>query len=82
MEPNRPDEVLLSKEVMETIEKALNELSVPYRIVVQLRDVEVLTSREVAEVLGLSDSAVKSRIHRARLFLRDKLSDYFYEWKK
>jgi len=78
---DRPDEALLSKEVMEVIEAAVNELPVPYRIVVHLRDVEGLTSREVAEVLGLSDSAVKSRLHRARLFLRDKLSDYFYEWR-
>jgi hypothetical protein len=37
---------------------------------------------EVSEVLGFSIPAVKSRLHRARLFLRDRLSDYFYEWRK
>jgi RNA polymerase sigma-70 factor, ECF subfamily len=75
---DRPDEVLLNKEEMEIIEKAVNELPMPYRAVFHLRDVEGLTDYETAKVLGLSVSAVKNRIHRARLFLRDKLSDYFY----
>ena len=79
---DRPDEVLLSKEVMETIEKTVNELPVDYKVVFHLRDVEGFSNEEVAKVLGLSLSAVKSRLHRARLFLRDKLSDYFYEWRK
>jgi RNA polymerase sigma-70 factor (ECF subfamily) len=73
---DRPDEVLLNKEVTEIIEKAVDELPVSYRTVFHLRDVEGLTDYETAKVLGLSLSAVKSRIHRARLFLRDKLSDY------
>jgi RNA polymerase sigma-70 factor, ECF subfamily len=79
---DRPDEVLLSKKAMEVIERALNELPVPYRIVVHLRDVEGLTNHEAAEVLGLSIKCVATRVHRARLVLRDKLSDYFYEWEK
>jgi RNA polymerase sigma-70 factor, ECF subfamily len=79
---NRPDEVLLSKEAMEIIEKALNELPVHHRVVVHLRDVEGLTNHEVAEVLGLSIRCAATRVHRARLILRDKLSDYFYEWRK
>jgi RNA polymerase sigma-70 factor (ECF subfamily) len=76
-----PDEVLLSKEVMEVIEGAVNELPVPYRVVFHLRDVEGLTNPEVAKVLDLHVTAVKSRFRRARLFLRDKLSDYFHEWR-
>lgn len=79
---NRPDELLLSREGMDLIEKSVNELPIPYRLVFHLRDVEGLTNQEVAKVLGLTVSAVKSRILRARLFLRDKLSDYFYEWRK
>ncbi len=78
----RPDEVLLSREGMEIIERAVNELPVAYRLVFHLRDVEGLTNPEVAEILGVSLMNVKSRIHRARLFLRDRLSDYFYEWRK
>ncbi len=79
---DRPDEVLLSREGMEIIEKAVNKLSIVYRVVFNLRDVDGLSNEEVAKVLGLSVPAVKSRLHRARLFLRDKLSDYFYEWRK
>ena len=77
-----PDEVLLSQEGAEIIEKAVNELPEPYRVVFHLRDVEGLKNEEVGEILGLSLPAVKSRILRARLFLRDKLSDYFYEQRK
>ncbi len=77
-----PDEVLLSQEGAEIIEKAVNELPEPYRVVFHLRDVEGLKNEEVGEILGLSLPAVKSRILRARLFLRDKLSDYFYELRK
>ncbi|HSE84570.1 MAG TPA: sigma-70 family RNA polymerase sigma factor [Thermodesulfobacteriota bacterium] len=79
---NTPDEVLLSREAMDMVEKAVEELPEPYRIVFHLKDVDGLTNEEVASVLGLSVPAVKSRLHRARLFLRDKLSDYFYEWKR
>ncbi|MCI0454070.1 MAG: sigma-70 family RNA polymerase sigma factor [Candidatus Dadabacteria bacterium] len=79
---NRPDELFLTHEGMETIETAVNQLPLPYRIVFHLRDVEGLTNQEVAKSLGLSLPAVKSRILRARLFLRDRLSDYFYEWRK
>jgi len=73
------DEMFLSRERMEIIENAINELPVPYRAVFHLRDVEGLTNAEVAEILNLSLPNVKSRIFRARLFLRGKLSNYFYE---
>jgi len=39
-----------------------------------------LSNEEISNILGLNIPAVKSRLHRARLFLRDKLSDYFNEW--
>ena len=73
----RPDEMLLSKEVMEIIESAVSELPEAYRIVFHLRDVEGLANSEVAKILGLTLPNVKSRILRARLFLRDRLSDHF-----
>jgi RNA polymerase sigma-70 factor (ECF subfamily) len=78
----RPDESLFSKEAMEIVEKAINELPESYRLVFHLRDIEELSNEEVAGILGLSVPAIKSRLHRARLFLRDKLSEYFYEWGK
>ncbi len=73
----RPDEVLLNKETIEIIEKAVNELPVAYGIVFHLKDVEGLKNHEIAKILGLSLPNVKSKIHRTRLFLRDKLSHYF-----
>lgn len=79
---NTPDEAITSNETIEIIEKAVSEIPEIYRVVFHLRDVEGLTNQEVAEVLGLSLPAVKSRIVRARFFLRDKLSDFFYEWNK
>ena len=77
-----PDDVLLSREAIDIIEEAVNELPEPYRVVFHLSDIEELSNKEVADILGLSVPAVKSRLHRARLFLRDKISDYFYERSK
>ncbi len=63
------------KELMEKLEKSIAELPDIYRLVFILRDVEGFSNKEVAKMLNLSVPAVKSRILRARLFLRDKLSD-------
>jgi RNA polymerase sigma-70 factor (ECF subfamily) len=79
---DRPDEVPFSKEAMEIIEMAANERPTRYRTVFHLRDVEGFSNEEAAKTLGLSLSNVKSGIHRARLYLRDRLLDYFYEWRK
>ena len=70
------DENLSTREWMERIEKAVSELPSTYRAVFHLRDVEGLSNVEVAEALNLTLPNVKSRIHRARLVLRTKLSDY------
>ena len=78
---NNPYILIFSNETMQIIEKAVSELPESYRIVFQLRDVE-LSNKEVSEILGLTVPNVKSRLHRARLFLRDRLSDDFYEWRK
>lgn len=61
---------------------AVNEFPMAYRFVFLLRDVELLTYHEVAEILGFSLPADMSKIHGARLLLRDKLSGYFNEWRK
>ncbi len=80
---NHNSDVSFSKrELIEKIEQALNELQASYRVVLHLRDVEGLTNPEVAKILGLSVNTIKFRIRRARLFLRIRLSDYFYEWRK
>jgi len=76
------DEILIEKEGMDKIEKAISEIPEKYRIVLQLRDLEGLSNPEVGNILELSVAAVKSRIRRARHLLRGKVSDYFYEWSE
>jgi RNA polymerase sigma-70 factor (ECF subfamily) len=58
----------------EALDQAISSLDPKYREVLVLRDVEGLTAREVAEVLGIGVDAVKSRLHRARLAVRAALS--------
>jgi len=59
------------------LSRVISELDPPFRIVFQLRDIEQLSTEETAEALGLSVPAVKSRLLRARLKLRQKLNQYF-----
>ncbi len=79
---SRPDIIIFSNEALKIIDKSINELPESYRTVFHLRDVEGLSNEEVADILEISMPAVKSRLHRARLFLRDRLSDYFHEWRR
>lgn len=62
-------------EVRAALEQAIGNLPEDYRVVLVLRDVEELTAEEVADALGLSVAAVKSRLHRARLSLRKALTE-------
>jgi RNA polymerase sigma-70 factor (ECF subfamily) len=72
-----PERDLLSEEALEMMDEAVQQLPESLRSVFVLRDVEGLSTSETGEVLDLSDSAVKSRLHRARLLLREQLSTYF-----
>jgi RNA polymerase sigma-70 factor (ECF subfamily) len=76
---SRPDSIILGKEGVELIEKAINDLPESYRVVFHLRDVGGLSNDEISNILELTIPAVKARLHRARPFLRDRLSDYFDE---
>ena len=71
-----PNDELDRKELGQRIEQALHLLPADYRSVVVLRDVEGLSAQEACEVLSLSETALKSRLHRGRLFLRKQLADY------
>jgi RNA polymerase sigma-70 factor (ECF subfamily) len=74
-DPSRPpDEALAGKEVAVALDEAIAALEPSYREVLLLRDVEGLTAPEVAEVLGISVQAVKSRLHRARVAVRDAVA--------
>lgn len=72
-----PSEVLDGKEVREQLNKALYKLPDMYREIFLLRDVQQLGEEEAAEVLGISRSAAKARLHRARLQLREELTPIF-----
>jgi RNA polymerase sigma-70 factor (ECF subfamily) len=63
-----------ASELIEILQRLLGELPEEYRVVFTLRDVEGLSNAEVAEVLEISVPAVKSRLHRSRIFLRDRLA--------
>jgi RNA polymerase sigma-70 factor, ECF subfamily len=69
-------------ELSELLSKVISELDPPFRIVFQLRDIEQLSTEETAEALGLSVPAVKSRLLRGRLKLRQKLNQYFRQGAK
>lgn len=69
-----PDEALAGREIEVALERAIGKLDPMYREVLVLRDGEGLTAPEVAEVLGLSVQAVKTRLHRARLAVREELA--------
>jgi RNA polymerase sigma-70 factor (ECF subfamily) len=73
----RPDESALGAEQTQLIEKAIATLPDPFRDVYVLADVEGLPNGEIADMLGLSVPAVKSRLHRARLRMRDELAPHF-----
>lgn len=71
-----PSDELEHKELAERLEEAINQLPPDYRTVLVLRDIEGVSTEEACEVLNLSVAALKSRLHRARLFLRKQVADY------
>jgi RNA polymerase sigma-70 factor (ECF subfamily) len=72
-----PEQRFEQTEMSEILSSVISDLEPPFRIVFQLRDIEELSTEETAEALGLSVPAVKSRLLRARLKLRQKLDRYF-----
>jgi len=74
-----PEEELMSAEGRVYLDKAIDDLPLSLRLVFALRDIEGLSTHETAEVLNISEMAVKTRLSRARLRLREQLSTYFGE---
>jgi RNA polymerase sigma-70 factor (ECF subfamily) len=72
-----PEQRYSTTELREILADTLSRLSPALRVVFQLRDVEELSTEETARVLGLSCSAVKSRLLRARFWLRERLNHFF-----
>lgn len=72
-----PEEIVARRESAAQLEQAIDDLPESLRTVFQLRDVQELSTAETAEIVGISQGAVKVRLHRARLLLREKLSGDF-----
>jgi RNA polymerase sigma-70 factor (ECF subfamily) len=72
-----PNQNIENDELKRILDESINKLSPEYRIVFLLRDVEGLSTEETAEMTELSVPAVKSRLHRARAFLRKELNEAF-----
>ena len=70
------EEPALQMELRTVLTTAINDLPAEYRTAFLMHDVEGLSNPEIAEALQLSLPAVKSRVHRSRLFLRERLSRY------
>jgi RNA polymerase sigma-70 factor (ECF subfamily) len=68
-----PEEMHRRKVIREKLQEAVDSLPAEHREVVKLRDFEGQTNEEVAAALGISVAAVKSRLHRGRLAIRDRL---------
>ena len=74
-----PVEEMMNRELSEHIQKNLQLMPRKYRIVLVLRDLEGFSAEETAQTLEINVSAVKSRLHRARLFLRSSVEEYYME---
>lgn len=72
-----PLDKLLNEELSTLIQESIVSLPEKYRLVLVLRDLEGFSTAETAQVLGLTNENIKVRLHRARLFLREKLKSYY-----
>jgi len=72
-----PVDKLLNEELSSVVHRAILSVPKKYRMVIVLRDIEGFSTAETAQILNLSPANVKVRLHRARLYLRDKLKGYF-----
>ena len=76
-----PERRILQVELLEEMDRALASLSESLRAVFVLRDIDGLSTSQTAQVLDLSETAVKTRLHRARLALRAQLAPYLQDLK-
>jgi RNA polymerase sigma-70 factor (ECF subfamily) len=72
-----PLDQVLNEELGRTLKQAILQVPEKYRVVLVLRDIEGFSTEESAQILNLTPANIKVRLHRARLFLREKLKTYF-----
>jgi len=77
-----PSDVMLERELREVLDRAIQKLPTPYRLVFVLRDMEEKSTEETAAILKISVEAAKSRLRRARAFLRNELDPYLRDHRK
>lgn len=77
-----PDDILLSEESRTILQGSIDSLPEAMRTVVIMKDVEGFSNEEIAQSLGVSVPAIKSRLHRGRLILRDVLYGYFRKYSQ
>jgi RNA polymerase sigma-70 factor (ECF subfamily) len=73
--PDDPERATAQREIRRLLERAIDDLPEPFRIVFVMRDVEDMSIAETAALLGLRQETVKTRLHRARLLLRRALAE-------
>ncbi len=71
-----PEDVMLNAELSSQLYEAIQSLPFEYRFALALKDIEGYPIRQIASLLGLKEATAKTRIHRARLFVRKKLESY------
>jgi len=75
-DPGRgPEDAVLNQRLRNRLREGMRAMPAAWRLVLVLRDVEGLSTREVAQVVGTSEANVKQRLHRARLFMRRHLEE-------
>ena len=74
---DNPERETIRQQATAAVRDAIDRLPLDYRVVLVARDIDELSAEETAEALGLTVAAVKSRLHRARLFLRQQLENRF-----
>ena len=74
--PRRPDRQLEGAEIDRMMQDAIAALDEDHRVLVVLRDLEDLSIEEIAQITGLPDGTIKSRLHRARLALKKKIQKH------
>ena len=73
---------MLCREALAKLQQAIVRLPALYRTVYILAEIEGLSHQEIASILDLTVATAKTRLHRARLRLREALTEYFVEWRQ
>lgn len=76
-DPGTSESPVLQKELQEKLETAIDSLPEGYREIFIMKEIEKMPVKDVADIFGINPGAVKTRLHRARLYLRARLSDYW-----